>query len=109
VQDAKAFSAGDAGTVWLQVQEGRLVVTKVETTWTYLQRSENGEIEIVFRSGDRVIEFEAELQDGNIKVEVDSEDRDGDEVHRRDNGDEGDRHDNRDSKHHGGHEYHGDN
>lgn len=108
VQEATAFSAGDAGTVWLQVQDGRLVVARVETTWAYSQSTEDREIEIVFRSGDREIEFEAELQDGNIEVNVDSEDRDGDEVDRSDDGDGGDRRDSRDGEHHGGHEYHDD-
>ncbi len=88
-QDAggTAFSAGDAGTVWLLVQDGRLIVTRVETTWAYTQKSEDGEVEIVFRSEDREVELEAELEDGTIKVKVEGENGDCDESDHRDDRD----------------------
>ncbi|MGZ8784305.1 MAG: hypothetical protein ACXW1Y_01925 [Acidimicrobiia bacterium] len=73
---AEAFDAGPAGTVWLAIVDGRLVVTQVESDWSYSQESEDDgdrEIEIKFRSGDQEVEFEAELEDGAIRTKVNME------------------------------------
>ena len=70
---AEEFDAGPAGTVWLAIVDGRLVVTQVQSDWKYSQESEDDgdhEIEIKFRSGDQEVEFEAELEDGTIRTKV---------------------------------------
>ena len=80
---AEEFDAGPAGTVWLAIVDGRLVVTRVQSDWKYIQESEGDEdegdheIEIKFRSGDQEVEFEAELEDGTIRTKVTME-SDGD-------------------------------
>ena len=74
---ASRYEAGAAGTVWLAIEDGSLVVSRVDTTWQYeIEMDDDHEIEIKFRSGDQEIEFEAELEDGSIetKLEVESDD-----------------------------------
>jgi hypothetical protein len=97
--DAMAFDAGPAGTVWLAVEDGRLVVIEVETTWSYEIEVEfdddEHEIEIEFRNGDQEVEFKAELEDGQIETEVelendDDHDDDDDDHHSRDHDDDHD-------------------
>ena len=71
---ATAFDAAAAGTVWLAVEDGILVVDRVDTTWEFkVETDDDGEIEIEFRNGEQEVEFEAELEDGNIKTKVESE------------------------------------
>lgn len=100
---AMAFDAGPAGTVWLTVDNGRLVVSKVDTSWSYEIEEEfdddGHEIEIKFRSGETEVEFEAELEHGKIETEVEIEhddDHDDDGDHGSD--DHGDDHDDNHSK-----------
>ena len=74
---AGRYEAGAAGTVWLSIEDGFLVLSRVDTTWQYeVEMDDDHEIEIKFRSGDQEIEFEAELEDGSIrtKLEVESDD-----------------------------------
>lgn len=94
---ATAFDAGPAGTVWLAVQDGQLVVTNVDTTWGYeLDDNDAHEIEIEFQSGDVEVEFEAELEHGVIRIELevenDVDDRDdNDQDHADEDDDDDDR------------------
>lgn len=74
---SSAFEVKGVGTVWLAIEDGSLVVSRVDTTWQYkIEMDDDHEIEIKFRSGDQEIEFEAELEDGSIrtKLEVESDD-----------------------------------
>ncbi len=110
-----AFEVKGVGTVWLAIEDGRLLVTRVDTTWQYSQESDDDdedghEVEIKFRSGNEEVEFEAELEDGEIrtKVEVGSaDDRDDDRDHGNDDGRNGD-HDDDDHGDDHGDDHHGD-
>ena len=104
--EGEKYGAGDAGYVWLAVQDGRLVVTKVDTTWDYSQETEDDEIEIEFRSGDSEIEFEAELEDGIISVKVSQDHEDGDDHESDDDHQRGDHDDDgrQDEDSHDGHD-----
>jgi hypothetical protein len=92
---ALAFDAGVAGKVWLSVGTGVLIVERVDTTWDFkIEMDDDGEIEIKFRKGGQEIEFEAELEDGTIKTELEIEfddhgDHDDDD-HNSDDDDHGD-------------------
>jgi len=71
---ATAFDVGAAGTVWLVVHDGRMVVDRVDTTWDFkVETDDDGEVEIKFRNGEQEMEFEAELEDGSIEAKVESE------------------------------------
>ena len=70
---ALPFNIGGVGTVWLAVEDGRLVIVEVDTSWEYSQEIEDDEVEIEFRSGDTEVEFEAELEDGVISTEIETE------------------------------------
>ncbi|MDR9449771.1 MAG: hypothetical protein RI637_01025 [Acidimicrobiia bacterium] len=101
-----AFEVKEVGTVWLAIEEGRLLVTRVDTTWQYSQESDGHEVEIKFRSGNQEVEFEAELEDGAIRTEIEvgsDDDRDDDRDHGNDDG----RHDDDDDDDHGD-DHHGD-
>jgi hypothetical protein len=100
---AAAIDAGPVGTVWLAIEDGRLVVTEVVTTWRFTIEEEtddegDSKIEVNFRSGEMEVEFEAELEHGTIKtkIEVETEDDSDNE--------EGDHHD--DDDHEGEHDDH---
>ncbi|MBT8165150.1 MAG: hypothetical protein HKO63_05435 [Acidimicrobiia bacterium] len=92
--DAMPFSIGGVGTVWLAIEDGRLVILEVDTTWAYTLETEDDEIEIEFRSGSTEVEFEAELEDGaietGIEMEVDDDDEDHDDDDDRDDRDDDD-------------------
>ena len=82
--EAVPFNIGGVGTVWLVVEDGRLLIVEVATDWTYTQEIEEDEVEIEFRAGDKEVEFEAELEHGVISTEVEREidhddDRDDDD------------------------------
>lgn len=74
------FSVGEAGTVEVDVQDGRLVLGEVTLTdgWTEVKRAvEADDIELDFRrEGDgffELWEFHADLDNGTLEVEVDYE------------------------------------
>lgn len=101
------FEVKGVGTVWLAIEDGRLLVTRVDTTWRYSQESDDDddEVEIEFRSGDQEVEFEAELEDGAIrtKIETGSDgDQDDDRDHGNDDGHDDDDHDDDHGDDHGG-------
>ena len=75
-EGALPFNIGGVGTVWLAVEDGQLVIVEVDTTWSYDMETEDDEVEIEFWSGDTVVEFEAELEDGAIRTEIETEDDD---------------------------------
>lgn len=106
---AMSFAAGPAGTVWIEFDNGRLVVTDVETTWSYEIEEELGyDIQIEFWNGDQEVEFEAELEHGKIETEVnidnDSDDGDDDRSHDDDHENEDHDDDGHDDDGHDGHD-----
>lgn len=89
-----AFEVKGIGTVWLAIEDGRLLLTRVDTTWQYSQESDGHEVEIKFRSGNEAVEFEAELEDERIrtKIEIGSDEDRDDDRHDDDDDDHGDDH-----------------
>lgn len=105
---ATAYDAGAAGTVWLEIADGALVVARIDTSWDFkIEIDDDNDIEVKFRNGEQEIEFEAELEDGTIKIKLEIESDDdgdhGDEDH--DSDDDGDDHDDDRDEDHGGREH----
>jgi hypothetical protein len=106
------YQVGDAGTVMIDLVDGKLVATVVANDgWTFDIESKGDEVEVEFRNGKTEIEFEAELEDGELQIESESDDDHGDDDddadHRdgdHDDDDDGDD----DGEHHGGDHKEGD-
>jgi hypothetical protein len=68
------YSVDDAGEIHITSDGStvRLVETRPAEGWTATGDTEDDddEVEVVFRSGNREVEFEAELDDGRLEVEV---------------------------------------
>src|SRR5690606_35628303 len=63
----------DAGDVTLRVEGDRLVLVDVQPSdgWTHrVDEDDDDEIEIDFRDNGREIDFEAEIDDGRLKIDV---------------------------------------
>ena len=71
---ATPYDAGGVGTVWLAIENGILVVKQVDSDWTFtIETDDTDEIEVTLRWGDSEVEFEAELDDGTIRTEVETD------------------------------------
>jgi hypothetical protein len=71
---AETYEVRDAGEVLLRIDGDRLVLVEVRPNdgWDFQIKEESRhEIEIEFRSNGREIDFEAELEHGRIKVDID--------------------------------------
>jgi hypothetical protein len=69
----RAYQAGPAGTVTIAQEDGRLRLVSVDPApgWSHrVAGQEPRRIEVTFRQGDGEVEFEAELEDGGVKVDV---------------------------------------
>lgn len=67
------FPAGEAGTVRIERTDAGLRVVSADTAagWaSEIEKAAGREVEVVFSTADRRIDFEAELDDGVIKVRV---------------------------------------
>jgi hypothetical protein len=67
------FQAGDAGEVELAIDGDRLVLVDVRPNdgWSHrIDDDDDDEIEIDFRDNGREIDFEAELDDGRLEIDV---------------------------------------
>jgi hypothetical protein len=63
------------GTVTIDVQNGRLVLTDVSAPgWDVtIDKQESDKIEIEFRQGDDEAEFEVEIHHGRLRVEIEND------------------------------------
>ena len=71
--EAVTSGAGRAGAVTYRADETGLTVTAVSPArgWSYTIKATGGrEIEVVFRKGAARVDFEAELEDGQVQVRV---------------------------------------
>ena len=67
------FMAGEAGDVELAIDGDRLILVDVRPSdgWTHrVDEDDDDEIEIDFRDNGREVDFEAELDDGRLKIDV---------------------------------------
>lgn len=72
----QAYSAGEAGMVTLRVVGNALDIVSVQPAsgWTVTTQQESGpEVEVVFKKGDRKIEFKASLHDGKVTANVEED------------------------------------
>jgi hypothetical protein len=59
------------GSVTVEVRGGRLELISVSAPgWSVAVEAESAEIKVKFRSGSSEAEFEAELEDGRVKIET---------------------------------------
>ncbi len=74
------LSAGPAGTVTITVADGVIVAIDVAASngWTYTWELEGDEAEITFTDGTAVVEWEAEIDGGDLAVEIEWEQDDHD-------------------------------
>ncbi|MGK2950200.1 MAG: hypothetical protein ACSLFP_16635 [Acidimicrobiales bacterium] len=76
LEPGRPYVVGEAGTVWIALRDGRVVVEDIVASegWTYEVDEEPDKVEVRFRRGDDALKLEAELRDGQLQVEVESED-----------------------------------
>gem|GEM_PF-3032160 len=70
----EVYQVGDAGEVELRIEDGGLVLVEVRPNdgWNFeIDDEDRDEIDIDFRRGDEEWEFEAELDDGALDIEID--------------------------------------
>ncbi len=71
--DAKSYQVGDAGSVAIQIVDGRLVLLDVRANsgWSSeVDKARADEVEVEFENGKLEASFEAKLRDGQLRIEI---------------------------------------
>ncbi len=71
--DAKSYQVGDAGSVAIQIVDGRWVLLDVRANsgWSSeVDKARADEVEVEFENGKLEASFEAKLRDGQLRIEI---------------------------------------